>query len=208
MRSSPIHNGKVVADCNFFRYLFKSPYIGPTPSPATAQELSVVKFLDHILSEHAMPSTIFDGLIFIALVSASALAGLMTALLVVMRKIWAGQTDAQAANSFKEFLGQAARNRVLSTLSVLPIVCPLVAIFYHPERSGQLRFALVGCGIFLLGFYLWTGVFNLPIYRAVDRWDLTKTPDDVRAWLRRFHTANAVRLSASLCASAFFFAAS
>lgn len=152
--------------------------------------------------------TVFDGLIFIALLSASMLAGLMVALLTVMRKVWARQDEATAAHSFKEFLTQAARNRVLSTLSVLPIVCPLIAVFCRPGRSGQLKFALAGCSIFLLGFYVWTGLINLPIYRAVDRWDLTKTPDNVRTYLRRFHTANIVRLGALICASALFFAAS
>jgi uncharacterized membrane protein len=154
-----------------------------------------------------MRGFVFNGLIYTALLSSSMLAGLMAVLLAVMRKAWSAQPDLLAAREFKQFLTFAAKNRVLSTLSVLPVLCPALAVCFRPRGTPPLAFALGGCGVFLLGFFVWTALFNLPIYRAVERWDVAEVPADLRAMLRRFHTANAVRLAAALCASALFFVA-
>ncbi|WP_429426338.1 hypothetical protein [Nocardia sp. GAS34] len=44
---------------------------------------------------------------------------------------------------------------------------------------------MTGGGVFLLGFFIWTAIFNLPIYKAVATWNLTEaTPADVRTQMR------------------------
>jgi uncharacterized membrane protein len=154
-----------------------------------------------------MRGVVFSGLIYTALLSSSMLAGLMAVLLSVMRRVWAEQSNLSAAREFRQFLTFAAKNRLLSTLSVLPVLCPLLALCFRPRGAPYPAFALAGCGVFLVGFFIWTAIFNLPIYRAVDRWDVTEAPVDLRVMLRRFHIANTVRLAAALCASAFFFVA-
>jgi hypothetical protein len=150
---------------------------------------------------------VYSVFVYLALLSATMLLGLMTTLLTVMRPMWAKQTDAVAAQSLQQFLTYAATNRVLSTLSILPVICSVVIFFIGAPSTNQLVYALLGGGIFLLGFFLWTAIFNLPIYRAVAKWDTAKAPDDVRPVLRRFHVVNLVRLAAAFAASLLFFLA-
>ena len=154
-----------------------------------------------------MQNFVSSLVIYLALLSATMLVGLMTTLLTVMRSMWAKQTDALAAQSFQQFLTFAATNRVLSTLSILPVICSIVIIFIGAPSTTQRVYALVGGGVFFLGFFIWTGIFNTPIYRTVAKWNTTKAPDDVRSVLRRFHASNLVRLTATLVTSILFFLA-
>ncbi len=149
----------------------------------------------------------YSFVVYLALLSATMLVGLMTTLLTVMRSMWARQADALAAQSLQQFLLYAATNRVLSTLSILPVICSIVIFFIGAPSTLQLVYALVGGGVFLLGFFIWTAIFNLPIYRTVAKWDTAKAPHDVRSVLRRFHTVNLVRLAAAFAASILFFLA-
>ncbi len=154
-----------------------------------------------------MQSFVYGFVVYVALLSTTMLVGLMTTLLTVMRSMWTKQVDALAAQSLQQFLAYAATNRVLSTLSILPVICSIVIIFIGAPSTTQLVFALVGGGVFLLGFFIWTAIFNLPIYRTVTKWDTTKAPEDVRSVLRRFHIVNLVRLTAAFAASILFFLA-
>jgi uncharacterized membrane protein len=154
-----------------------------------------------------MQSFVYSFVVYLALLSATMLVGLMTTLLTVMRPMWARQTDVLAAQSLQQFLAYAATNRVLSTLSILPVICSIVIIFIGAKSTSQLVYALVGGGVFLLGFFIWTAIFNLPIYKTVTKWDTTQAPDDVRSILRRFHVVNLVRLTAAFATSILFFLA-
>ena len=147
---------------------------------------------------------IFD---FLALLSALMLAGLMTILSTVMRKMWREQNDADAAASFKHFLKCAATDRILSTMSITPVIAALVMAFVAKPKGAQVGYAYVGGGIFLVGFFFWTAFFNLPIYKAVDAWTLAEAPPDTREKIGRFHRSNAVRLVASLVTAVLFFLA-
>lgn len=149
----------------------------------------------------------YQVLIFLAILAAAMLVGLMTTLLSVMRSMWRGQDDDVAARSLQEFLRFAATNRILSTLTIIPILCSIVIAFLGAPTTGKYVFALTGGGVFLVGFFLWTAVFNLPIYKLVSGWDLASTPVDVRAVIGRFHRVNIVRLSAALITSGLFFLA-
>jgi len=149
----------------------------------------------------------YSFVVYLALLSATMLVGLMTTLLTVMRPMWAKQAEALAAQSLQQFLTYAATNRVLSTLSILPVICSIVIFFIGAPRTTLLVYALCGGGVFLLGFFIWTAIFNLPIYRTVAKWDIAKAPDDVRSVLRRFHAVNLVRLAAAFAASILFFMA-
>ena len=64
----------------------------------------------------------YQPLIFLALVSGAAMAGLMAVLLTVMRPMWRDQADEVAARGVKDFLALASRNPILVVLSVLPAV--------------------------------------------------------------------------------------
>ena len=147
---------------------------------------------------------IFD---FLALLSALMLAGLMTILSTVMRKMWREQNDADAAASFKHFLKCAATDRILSTMSITPVIAALVMAFVVQPKGAQVGYAYVGGGIFLVGFFFWTAFFNLPIYKAVDAWTLAEAPQDTREKIGRFHRSNAVRLVALLVTAVLFFLA-
>ena len=147
---------------------------------------------------------IFD---FLALLSALMLAGLMTMLASVMRKIWREQNDAAAAASFKQFLKHAATNRILSTMSITPVVAAIAMAFVTRPTGAQVGYAYAGGSIFFVGFFLWTAFFNLPIYKAVDAWTLAEAPSDTRVQISRFHRSNAVRLVASLVTAVLFFLA-
>ncbi|WP_315743026.1 MULTISPECIES: DUF1772 domain-containing protein [unclassified Bradyrhizobium] len=144
---------------------------------------------------------------FLALLCALMLAGLMLTLSTVMRKMWREQADADAAASFKHFLRSAASNRILSTMSITPVMAALVMAFVTKPADAQVGYAYVGGSIFLVGFFFWTAFFNLPIYKAVDGWTLDETPSDTRKQISRFHRSNAVRLVASLVAAVLFFLA-
>jgi hypothetical protein len=154
-----------------------------------------------------MQSFVSSFVVYLALLSATMLVGLMTTLLTVMRSMWAGQTDALAAQSFQQFLNFAATNRVLSTLSILPVICSIVIIFIGVPSLMKLVYVLAGGGVFLLGFFIWTALFNLPIYRTVATWDNARVPDNVRSIIGRFHVVNLVRLAAALACSILFFLA-
>ena len=149
----------------------------------------------------------YQVLIFAAILAAAMLVGLMVTLLSVMRSLWRSQADSAAAQSLRDFLRYAATNRVLSTLTIIPIVCSIAIGFLGAPTTTKYACALAGGGVFLVGFFLWTAVFNLPIYTTVSRWDLASTPADVRSIISRFHRVNIVRLSAALITSGLFFLA-
>jgi uncharacterized membrane protein len=153
----------------------------------------------------------YQLLIFTAILSTAMLAGLMTTLLIVMRPMWRQQTDDVAARSLRDFLRHASTNRILITVTNLPAICAIVIGFLGaPARSGY-AFALAGGGVFLVGFLVCTALVNLPIYRAVLRWNLESDAEparqEVRRALRRFHRSNVIRLGSALAASALFFLA-
>ena len=149
----------------------------------------------------------YQALAFVAILSAAMLVGLMTTLLTVMRAMWRQQTDEVAARSVQDFLRHAATNRVLSTLTIIPIVCAIVMAFLNAPTTAGHVCALVGGGVFLVGFFLWTAVFNLPIYKTVSQWDVASAPADTRVMIGRFHRVNTVRLTAALATSVLFFLA-
>ncbi|MFJ9367585.1 anthrone oxygenase family protein [Nocardia sp. NPDC101769] len=150
----------------------------------------------------------YRTLAFLAILSAAMLVGLMTTLLTVMRGLWNQQSEADAARSFQDFLKHAGTNRVLSTLTIIPIISAIWMAFLHAPDTTAKVCALTGGGVFLLGFFIWTAVFNLPIYKAVDKWRLAEaTPDDVRTEIRRFHASNLGRLTAATATSVLFFVA-
>ncbi len=145
---------------------------------------------------------------YLAIVSAAMLAGLMTTLLSVFRSMWNRLGDRDAASAFQDFLRHAATNRILSTLTIVPIICAIVMAFLTAPTPAKYVCALVGGGVFLLGFFLWTAAFNLPIYRAVATWDPAATvPTDTRALITRFHRVNIGRLVAALATTVLFFIA-
>ena len=149
----------------------------------------------------------YKTFVFLAILSAAMLAGLMTTLLTVVRNVWREQSDEMAAKSFKGFLAHAATNRILSTLSIMPVISGIVIAFITAPHGKHPAYALVGGGIFLVGFFLWTAFFNLPIYKKVAAWDTDKVPVDVRSVIKRFHRVNLVRLFAALVTSILFFMA-
>jgi uncharacterized membrane protein len=150
---------------------------------------------------------VYQVLVFVAILASAMLVGLMTTLLSVMRAMWRQQADQAAAGSLQDFLRHAATNRVLSTLTVVPLISAIAIAFIGAPTTAKYGFALAGGGIFLVGFFLWTAVFNLPIYRTVSGWDLASIPEDTRSIIGRFHRVNIVRLIAALATSLLFFLA-
>jgi hypothetical protein len=73
------------------------------------------------------------------------------------------------------------------------------------ESVTSVDLALDG-GQMVGGFFLWTALFNLPIYRAMAGWNETQS-GEVWPLLRRFHRANVVRLAAALALTVLFFLA-
>lgn len=144
---------------------------------------------------------------FLALASALMLAGLMTALSTIMRKLWRGQADAEAAAGFKGFLRWAATDRFLSTMSIVPVIAPFAMALAAKPKDAQAGYAYCGGAVFFIGFFLWTAIFNLPIYKAVRAWTPCPTPADTRVQIRRFHRSNLVRLGSALMTAALFFMA-
>ncbi|MBU3065454.1 DUF1772 domain-containing protein [Nocardia sp. NEAU-G5] len=150
----------------------------------------------------------YRTLAFLAILSAAMLVGLMTTLLTVMRGLWNQQPELDAARNFQDFLQHAGTNRVLSTLTIIPVISGVWMAFLHAPDTTAKVCAVTGGGVFLLGFFIWTAIFNLPIYKAVARWNLTEaTPADVRTQIRRFHTSNIGRLTAALVTAVLFFVA-
>lgn len=149
----------------------------------------------------------YQFLVFLAVMSAAMLVGVMTMLLTVMRVMWRQQSDAAAAASLHDFLRYAATNRLLGTLGILPVVCAIGIAFLGAPSATQYVYSLVGGAVFLVGFFVWTAVFNLPIYKAVSQWDLTPTPPEARSIINRFHRANTVRLAAGCATTMLYFLA-
>lgn len=147
---------------------------------------------------------IFD---FLALLSAFMLAGLMAILSTVMCKIWRDQNDADAAANFKNFLKYAVSDRILSIMSITPVIAAFAMAFVAKPAGAQVGYAYAGGFIFFVGFFIWTTFFNLPVYKAVDAWTLIEAPSDTREQIGRFHRSNAVRLVASLVTAVLFYLA-
>jgi hypothetical protein len=144
---------------------------------------------------------------YAAIVSAAMLMGLMTTLLSVFRLMWARLDERGAAAAFQQFLRYAATSRVLSTLTIVPVVSAIVIAFLDAP-TAKYACALIGGGVFLLGFFVWTAIFNLPIYRTVASWDpVVTTPSNTRALIARFHLVNIGRLVSALATTILFFLA-
>lgn len=146
-------------------------------------------------------------LVFLAILSAAILTGLMMTLLSVMRSMWLKQSDKDAAKGFKDFLASTSTGRILSTLSIMPVICGIVIAFIAVPNGARPIFAYIGSGVFFVGFFLWTAFFNLPIYKEVEKWSNDKTPNNGRTLIKRFHKVNIVRLLAALSTSILFFMA-
>jgi uncharacterized membrane protein len=149
----------------------------------------------------------YDTFIFLAILSAAMLTGLMTTLLTVMRGVWLKDSDEVAARNFKSFLAHAATNRILSTLSIMPVISGIAIMFIDTPKGDHSIYAKIGAVVFLIGFFLWTAFLNLPIYKKVAAWNDDETPSDTRMLIRRFHTVNIVRLAAALSTTILFFIA-
>ena len=147
------------------------------------------------------------ALVFVALLSAAMMVGLMTTLLTVMGPMWRRQSDDVAARSLQDFLRIAPGNPILQGLTVLPPAVGLAIVVIGAPAGGQYLCALLGGAVFAAGFTAWTVVVNLPIYRTVAAWSLTAAPPDFRAVLGQFQRANAVRLAAALATTVLFFLA-
>lgn len=147
----------------------------------------------------------YQTFIFLAILSAAMLTGLMTTLLTVMRGVWRSESDEMAATNFKAFLAHAATNRALSTLSIMPVISGIVITFVSAPQGSHPLYAKIGAGVFFIGFFLWTAFFNLPIYKKVAAWKEGTAPADTRTLIGRFHQVNIVRLGAALAASILFF---
>jgi hypothetical protein len=150
---------------------------------------------------------IYRVMAYLAIVSAAMLMGLLITLLSVFRSIWDRLDERAAAAAFQDFLRHAATNRVLSTLTIVPIISAIVIAFLDAP-AAKYTCALAGGGVFLFGFFAWTAAFNQPIYRIVANWrPATTTPPNTRAVIARFHLVNVGRLISALATTILFFAA-
>lgn len=149
----------------------------------------------------------YEVLVFAGLLPAAMMTGLMTTLLVVFRPMWDRQPDDAAAVGFRDFVAHAAGNRILTALSLIPALCAAGIAVVGAPGTTELAYAVAGGGVYFVGFFLWTMIFNLPIYRAVAAWTDAPPYRDARALMRRFHLNNAVRLACALATSVLFFLA-
>ena len=149
----------------------------------------------------------YKTFVFLGILSAAMLTGLMTTLSSVMRDMWLKQSTEDASKGLKDFLASTGTGRILSTLSIMPVICGIVIAFASKPNGARPLYAYIGAGVFFVGFFLWTAFFNLPIYKEAENWNNGKAPNNVREVIARFHTVNIMRLLAALATSILFFMA-
>ncbi|WP_158888008.1 anthrone oxygenase family protein [Amycolatopsis anabasis] len=149
----------------------------------------------------------YEVLVYLSVVSAAMLVGLMTTLLTVLRPIWAQQPEDAAARSFQTFLRFATPNPILLLLSFIPVISAIIIAFLDAPGTGEYVSALVGGGVFFVGYFACTALVNTPIYKIVMTWDPETSPEAVTPLLQRFHKVNLIRLAATVATTILFFAA-
>lgn len=131
-------------------------------------------------------------------------SGLMMTLLIVLERMWR-QMDAPAyVANMQTFLPAAKGHPVVTVLTLLPFLAPILALLDFGSAAASPRFVLTLLGTLLaLGPLLVTLRFNFPLYEAIMGWGADGPPDDWQRVRQRFFLLNAVRfllaLGAMIC---------
>lgn len=88
---------------------------------------------------------------------------------------------------------------VITVLTFGSFLLPGVLALVEPDGTAKLLYALA-CGVFLVGCFGVTLVFNFPIYREVIGWNTEPTALDWDRARTRFLAVNIIRFAAALSA--------
>ncbi|GEM_PF-3473155 len=143
---------------------------------------------------------VLDFLFIISIISVGLFSGLMMTLVFLLQKQWERLSKNEYIIYFKGFLLVAKGNPLISVLTFLSFLFPIVLGIIHMLDNNSLKgIALLASGVvFFIGCFMVTLKLNLPIYNKVINWD---SEDDAADWeivRTRFYRLNIIRMSSSI----------
>lgn len=138
-------------------------------------------------------------LLMAAVVASGLFTGLMLTLVVVMQRIWSALPAPAYVDAMQTFLPAAKGHPIITTITLVPILAPIVALaaLSDAPASGAFIAALAGT-LLALGPLLVTLRLNFPIYDTIMAW--TSPPPGWESVRQRFYRLNLLRLGLMLAA--------
>jgi uncharacterized membrane protein len=152
-----------------------------------------------------------DGIAVLWIICSAAsglFAGLMLTLVVIMDRMWRSLPASAYIESMQAFLPAAKGNPIITLLTLIPILLPVIALIggAADSDSAPLVLPLVGA-LSSLAILLVTLRFNFPIYSAMMSWSADAPPQGWQAMRQRFQMMNGLRFALALTALVCFLVA-
>lgn len=128
-------------------------------------------------------------------------AGLMMTLVIVMQRMWGRMPVRDYIVAMQSFLPAAKGHPVITVLTLLPFLAPIIALIQLADDPATVRFGIILVGTVLaVGPLVVTLRFNFPIYDTIMSWQPDTVPDDWQQVRQRFFWLNVARLTLALIA--------
>jgi uncharacterized membrane protein len=139
--------------------------------------------------------TLTDFALISSVVAIGLFAGLMMTLVIVLQRMWQTLPDAAYVEAMQSFLPVAKGNPVITLITLLPILLPIVALIDRRVEAASSQFFLILIGLILAcGPLLVTLRFNFPVYDTMMGWQAIRPPRDLSRTRTRFFMLNLARL--------------
>lgn len=136
-----------------------------------------------------------------SLVCSGLFAGLMLTLVIVLQRMWYAMAYKRYVMSMQTFLPAAKGHPIITALTLLPIVLPLLTLAeVKTGWSLTITFALAGAAASAAILFV-TLRLNFPIYDAIMAWDSENVDPDWQAIRTRFYYLNVTRFALAFLAT-------
>ena len=140
-------------------------------------------------------------LLILCAAASGMFAGLMLTLVVIMDRMWRTLPASAYIDSMQAFLPAAKGNPIITLLTLIPILLPLIALIAWAADADSAPFVLTLVGaLSSLAILLVTLRFNFPIYSAMMSWSAGAPPQGWQAMRHRFRMMNGFRFVLALIA--------
>lgn len=131
----------------------------------------------------------------VGVVSIGLFAGLMLTLVVILHRMWANLPIPAYVEAMQSFLPAAKGNPIITLITLLPILAPIVVLLRFGSDLTSTRFVFTLIGLVLAcGPFLVTLRFNFPIYDTMMSWESANPPPTLPQTRMRFFILNLIRL--------------
>jgi uncharacterized membrane protein len=145
--------------------------------------------------------TLADVMLIISIIATGLFAGLMLTLVVILQKMWLQMPPTDYMQSMQTFLPAAKGNPIITVITLLPILAPILALIDLRANPSSRTFLLTLMGLVLaVGPFVVTLRFNFPVYNAMMNWQPEQPQAGWQALQMRFFVLNVVRLLLALAA--------